>query len=109
MTSNTPIACVAYSLSKNLDDSQNSFVYGSIVSIQDDKVSENRTQRFREVPGKLEAALSHFATTDCDLVIHLGDIIQSESDDIEQTLQELELIEGIFSSSLVCIILLCLT
>ena len=77
-------------------------ISGFIASFQDDKVSENRTQRFREVPGKLEAALSHFDETDCDLVIHLGDIIQSDSDNIEQTLQELELIEGIFASCLVC-------
>lgn len=82
---------------------------GFIASFQDDKVSENRTQRFREVPGKLEVALSHFAET-CDLVIHLGDIIQSDSDNIEQTLQELELIEGIFASCLVCLqsLFLCL-
>lgn len=66
-------------------------------------MSENRTQRFREVPGKLEVALSYFAEN-CDLVIHLGDIIQSESDNIDQTLQELELIEGIFASCLVCFV-----
>jgi len=103
VTSNTPIVCVACSISPHSDAYMQISVSICALNIhlQDDKVSENRTQRFREVPGKLEAALSHFAETGCDAVIHLGDIIQSESDSKEQTLEEFESIERIFASHVV--------
>lgn len=59
---------------------------------------EGRTQRFRQVPQKLQDALDNMG--DCDFIIHLGDIIQSQECHI-QTNQELKTICSIFESCLI--------
>lgn len=56
---------------------------------------EGRTQRFREVPQKLQSALD--AMCDCDFIIHLGDIIQSQNCP-NLTRKELQTICSIFES-----------
>lgn len=59
---------------------------------------EGRTQRFRQVPQKLQDALENMG--DCDFIIHLGDIIQSQECPI-RTKEELETICSIFKSCLI--------
>jgi hypothetical protein len=61
-----------------------------------DQHQEGRTQRFRQVPGKLEAALQEMAS--CDYIMHLGDIIQSQ-ESVEVTEKEFDLICGIFEKN----------
>lgn len=60
-----------------------------------DQHQEGRTQRFQEVPKKLQSALENMAG--CDYIIHLGDIIQSQESE-ELTRKELETICSIFES-----------
>ncbi|WPT14381.1 Manganese-dependent ADP-ribose/CDP-alcohol diphosphatase [Picochlorum sp. SENEW3] len=59
----------------------------------DDQHQEGRVQRFRQVPDKLKRALE--ALSDCDFVVHLGDIIQSHTSK-EVTEDEFNLICSIF-------------
>ena len=61
-----------------------------------DQHQEGRTQRFRQVPGKLEAALEEMAS--CDYIMHLGDIIQSQESE-KVTENEFDLICGIFEKN----------
>lgn len=57
------------------------FAFGLVADIQyackDDKHSEGRCQRYREVPSKLTEAVDHWQKSPCDLefVLSLGDII----------------------------------
>lgn len=60
-----------------------------------DRHQEGRTQRFKEVPRKLEDALENMS--DCEYIIHLGDIIQSQ-DSEDATSEELRTICSIFES-----------
>lgn len=63
---------------------------------KDDTFLEDRQQRYREVPGKLQRALDAYAARD-DLafLLHCGDIIDG-NDSTESTMADLETILTIF-------------
>lgn len=79
------------------------------MSSQEDGGTEGRTQRYREAPDKLRAALQDLRSRSRKpvLIVHLGDIIDGAATQ-DESKKDLDLIASIFEDELVRILRRCL-